>query len=361
MSGAAPELFGPQPPSVRLGNPGRDDAKAQALGPQTAEWPKVRLAHVDGAQGDGALQGTNGFQCTEAEAPALLVSYYYLEPFLKNQERYMYRDWVMDSGAFSAFNSGGSVDLSRYTDKCLELLSKDPTLSEVYSLDVIPKHGEKDSQKERLACAAKAAEQSLKNAEEMWRQGVPAIPTFHQGEPEEFLLQMAREFPKLALGGVALERGDFKLAWLEQCFARIWPKKVHGFGMSGEEIVYALPFHSVDATNWELAPCAFGNWVKFGTMSVRGSEQDLRSQVRHYLEVEEKARVRWAKEMSLLESLKDPRPTPAVRLSANIPNLGASYEKRLEKAISTPKKAPEPSKPKPAGELDPKWQKNWWE
>lgn len=207
-----------------------------------AGGPTVRLAHMYGAQGDGALQGTNGFQVAESQAPALLVSYFYLDPFLKNQHRYRYRDWVMDSGAFSAHNSGQKIDLNRYVDKCLELLASDRTLTEVFALDVIGN-----------------AEASLKNCEEMWRQGVPAIPCFHQGEPEEFLFQMAKEYPKIALGGVALERGDFKLAWLEQCFARVWPKKIHGFGMSSEAIVYGLPFHSVDATNWEIAPCLAGD------------------------------------------------------------------------------------------------------
>ena len=277
--------------------------------------PTVRLAHVDGAQGDGALQGTNGFQVDKQDAPALLVSYYYLEPFLKNQRRYRYRDWVMDSGAFSAENSGKKINLQKYIDCCLKLMAEDPTLTEVFALDVI---GD--------------AEASLRNCEEMWRQGVPAIPTFHQQEPEEFLVQMAKDYPKIALGGVALERGDFKLAWLEQCFARVWPKKIHGFGMSSEAIIFGLPFHSVDATNWEIAPCAFGNWQKFGKMSVRGSNQDLCSQVKYYLELEAKARVKWKKEMALLDSLPEVKPaltaSPVVRLAMR------STGRELEVAMS---------------------------
>lgn len=324
--------------------------------------PTVRLAHVDGAQGDGALQGGegNGPQIEWSDAPGLLVSYAYLDPFIKNQHRYRYRDWVMDSGAFTAHNSGKPVDLSAYIDKCLELLSKDPTLTEVFALDVIPKTP-KD--------AAKAAEQGLANCEEMWRQGVPAIPCFHQGDPEEVLFAMAKQYPKIALGGVALIRGDQKRMWLSQCFARVWPKKIHGFGMAGEEIVYALPFHSVDATNWELAPCAFGNWQKFGAMSVRGSNQDLRSQVRHYLDLEAKARVRWAKQMAELDAL-EPSPAklgrPTVRLVANgaggredtkaqalgpsvrlAADAGAADGQRIEAAIGKPSKS-QVAKPKVA-------------
>ena len=87
-------------------------------------------------------------------APALLVSYYYLEPFLKNQSGYVYRDWVLDSGAYSAFNSGATIDLEKYIEKCLELMESDPTLTEIFALDVIGDH-----------------KASLKNTERMWDAG----------------------------------------------------------------------------------------------------------------------------------------------------------------------------------------------
>ena len=78
----------------------------------------VRLAHVDGAQGDCVLKGEKGVtQIPEGMAPPLLISYYYLEPFVENRAAYRYRDWVMDSGAFSAHNSGVEIDLNRYVDR----------------------------------------------------------------------------------------------------------------------------------------------------------------------------------------------------------------------------------------------------
>ena len=316
--------------------------------------PTVRLAHQLGSQCDNSTKegGWNGCGApVNSTAPGLLVSYYYLEPFLKNQGAYRYRDWVMDSGAFSAHNSGVSIDLNKYVDKCLELLASDPTLTEVFSLDVIP------SASTPLE-AAKAAEQSLRNCEEMWRQGVPAVPTYHRGEPEEFLLAMAKDYPKVALGGVALQRGDSKRAFCEACFARVWPKRIHGLGMASEELIYGLPFHSTDATNWELSVCAFGNWQKFGAMSVRGSNQDLRSQVRHYLDVEAKARVRWAKEMAQLAALPDAWPlrhsgaAPVVRLSYT--ETGADPSGRIATALGQPDAKPKPAKaaPAPAGKMD---------
>jgi hypothetical protein len=230
-------------------------------------------------------------------APALLVSYVYLPPFLKNRAKYHYRDWVLDSGAFSAYASGTPIDLQKYIEQCQELLATDPKLVEVFSLDVI---GDWRA--------------SLKNTEKMWAQGVPAIPAYHaKGEPWDVLLALARDYPKIALGGAVGLIASFKNKWAQQCFRRVWPKKIHGFGFGSEKSLMLLPWHSVDATNWEAGPCRFGRWNAFGKMSVRGSQQNLRSEVLFYLDLEARARGRWRKEMAQLEALD----APTVRLATN--------------------------------------------
>ncbi len=254
--------------------------------------PVERLAHKE-AQGTGTLTGKMGKhevpKIPESKAPALLVSYVYLEPFLKNQARYCYRDWVMDSGAFSAHNSGTEIRLQDYIDKAKFLLESDPTLTEIFALDVI---GDWRA--------------SLRNTEEMWRQGIEAIPCWHAGEPEDVLKGIAKDYPKIALGGVAKTRAAAKKKIAEQVFARVWPTKIHGFGFGSEDMVLAFPWHSVDATNWEMGPCAFGRWNAFGKMSVRGSKQNLRAEVEYYLEIERKARIKWRRQMETLEAIGKP-------------------------------------------------------
>ncbi len=272
----------------------------KAFGPP----PTLRLAHVPGAQGDNNLLGQRGVErLPEKSRPALLISYFYLKPFLRDQKKYAYRDWVLDSGAFSAFNSGVPIHLQDYIDCCKELLAADPTLTEVFALDVI---GDWKA--------------SLKNTETMWKQGVPAIPCFHAGEPWSALLTMAKEFPKIALGGIALAKTGKKMAWAGQCFARIWPKKIHGFGFGSENAIMSFPFHSVDATNWETGPCQFGRWNAFGgALSVRGSSQNLRAEVEWYLDLERRARERWKKEMLKIEG----EGKPDIRLAV----IGSGREK----------------------------------
>jgi hypothetical protein len=59
----------------------------------------------------------------------------------------------------------------------------------------------------------------------------------------------------------------------------------------------ALPWHSTDASNWEIAPCVYGTWRSYGHAQLRwrGSAQNLRSEVEFYLRIEREARERWRK------------------------------------------------------------------
>lgn len=235
----------------------------------------IRLAVAGGAN---ALGTGLSKQSKMEKKPALLVSYVYLGPFQKNRHKFDFRDWAMDSGAFSAHNSGKVIDLSAYIDKCHELKATDPQLVEIFSLDVI---GDWKA--------------SITNARKMRDAGIDCIPTFHPGEPWSALTDMAKEFPKISIGGVVRWPRKKKKHFIGQCFARVWPTKVHGLGMVDEDLLLSFPFHSVDASNWEQLPTAFGQWKTFGKMSVRGNH-NLRAEVEHYLELERRFQFRWRNE-----------------------------------------------------------------
>ena len=311
----------PTDPTVRLAHQSGSQCDNNIVGHKDA--PVVRLAHCPGAQGDNQLVraespaarlsqpsnaspsdnnimrskaeptlGVRGHELVPASsAPALLVSFVYLKGFLRDQDRYIYRDWVLDSGAFSAHASGTNIDLQEYIDTCLRLKATDPTLVEVFALDVI---GDWKA--------------SLKNCEAMWAAGVEAIPCYHVGEPESVLLGIAKDYPKIALGGcVGYTK---KIEWATQCFSRVWPKKIHGFGFGSSKALMALPWHSVDATNWEGMPCRFGRWSSYNGahLQIRGSDHNLRSEIEYYLKMERQARSRWANEMAILAALPDTAP-----------------------------------------------------
>ncbi len=222
-----------------------------------------------------------------------------LKLFDDNRHFYHFRDWVMDSGAFSAYNSGAVIDLQAFIDCCHERKEKDKQLTEIFALDVI---GDWKA--------------SLANTEVMWSQGVEAIPCYHYGEPWEVLTHLAKTYPKIALGGVAAAKAGVKEPWTEQCFARAWPCKIHGFAYGTEKAVQKFPFHSVDATNWELRPRKFGLYDSFGNGSkipVRGGTRNLRPEILRYLDIEQRMRKRWAAEMKKLGCEGE---APTIRLAS---------------------------------------------
>lgn len=222
--------------------------------------------------------------------PAVLCSYVYYDVFKSTVlDTVNIRHWVLDSGAYSAFNSGRTIGIQEYIDFCKQVADGPRPPQEVFALDVI---GDWKA--------------SMVNTEEMWRQGVPAIPCYHVGEPKDVLLGMARDYPKIAIGGTAGRMfGDKRLHFLEQCFAHIWPKKVHGFGVTNIKLLRSLPFHSVDSTSWEIGALRFGNWAAYADMPVKGprSNHYLRPEVDVYMDIEAQLKARWSKQMAELESL----------------------------------------------------------
>ena len=228
--------------------------------------------------------------------PGLLVAYPFVERFFKDEYNYEYRDWVMDSGAFSAWSSGTEIDLDDYIDECKRLLDGDNPPSEIFALDVIGEW-----------------RPSVSNCEKMWKEGIEAIPTFHYGSPWDVLHRLVDNYPKVAIGGIAKMHGEKRYRFIDQVFARAWPKKLHGFGIGEEKGTLRLPWHSVDSSVWELMPCGFGKWRTYGDLTLRGTSQDLRAELGWYLNLERRARWKWRKEM---ESLGEPPGLkPDIRLS----------------------------------------------
>lgn len=234
----------------------------------------------------GSLKNIETGFCKPPPA-AVLCSYVYFETFEPLLMRGPHvREWVLDSGAFSAFMSKTSIHLDDYIDFCLAVKDSARPPTEVYALDVI---GDWKA--------------SLKNTEAMWRAGVEAIPCYHVGEPEDVLKGLARDYPKIAIGGAAGRLfGDQRGKFLAQCFARIWPKKVHGFGVTDTKILRAIPFHSVDATSWQLGALRFGTWAAYN-LPVPGTRKNhyLRPEVQVFLDLEAQLKARWSKEMKELE------------------------------------------------------------
>lgn len=224
----------------------------------------------------------------DADRPkvAILVSYVYLATFLDVYEQVHMRDWALDSGAYSAHSLGIEIKVDDYIAKAKEVVAEGKAPVETFALDVI---GDWKA--------------SLKNTDRMWKAGVEAVPCFHYGEPWHVLKSMARDFPKIALGGCAtLKPRRKKWDFVDQCFARVWPKKIHGFGFGTLDSIMRYPFHSVDASNWEIGPARFATWYarngkQFKMRGLTTSTTDLSWQVDNIVTWERQAQDRWRGEL----------------------------------------------------------------
>lgn len=223
-------------------------------------------------------------------APSVLCSYVYYPRHraLLMREVGIIRDWILDSGAYSAKHSGREIGLGEYIDFCHKVMESKSPPSAIFALDVI---GDWRA--------------SMSNTEAMWKAGVQAIPCYHAGEPTDVLVGMARDYPRIAIGGVAgIVYGKDREKYLRSIFGKVWPKRVHGFGISTIELCSAFPFDSVDASSWEIGALRYGQWRSKGRLKTPWlrTGHNLRSEVEHYLDMESQLRARWG---ALLKNLED--------------------------------------------------------
>ena len=156
-----------------------------------------------------------------------------LKAFDKFLEENNEMDLFMDSGGFSAFTMGAVIDLDLY---CQVIKKYKKHLTTYAQLDAI---GDPDKTRENL--------------EYMESKGLSPLPVFHYGSDFAILRELAQKYDYIALGGLVpySKRKTLLKRHLDSCFAIVRDQcRVHGFGMTGMEILQRYPWYSVDSTSW---------------------------------------------------------------------------------------------------------------
>ncbi len=147
----------------------------------------------------------------------------------------IYKGIFLDSGAFSAWKKGETIDREAYADYALSS-DFDAVAGDLRIGDADP-------------------DQTLADTEYLKNLGLNALPAYHQGEPWEFLEHLVSNYDYIGLGcteeySVTNSVRD----WLYQCFWRICddeghPRvRVHGYRFTSR--MSEFPFWSVDSTSW---------------------------------------------------------------------------------------------------------------
>lgn len=162
---------------------------------------------------------------------------------------------IIDSGAFSVWNSGKSIDRN-------ELLNYYKTLKAYRSdlifinLDVIPgKRGQKPSKAEAdAACAA-----GLDNYYFFKKNGVDTLPVFHEDDNWDYLEIFKKETDYIAISPANDSSRQKRIKWLDGVYSNLkgnW--KTHGLAATAVPLLERYPFYSVDSINWKTS-LLYGN------------------------------------------------------------------------------------------------------
>lgn len=169
-----------------------------------------------------------------------LYSYFYLdkdngkniEPFLEKAIKTQ-KNIFIDSGGFSAWSKGVSIDIGEYADFLFKYHNQITTYANLDSIGDM--------------------KQTMINQKYLESRGLSPLPVFHFGEDYGLLRDLVSNYKYIALGGmVPIARNRVQLfKFLDSCFSIIQDRiKVHGFGMTGVQTLKRYPFYSVDSTTW---------------------------------------------------------------------------------------------------------------
>lgn len=207
-----------------------------------------------------------------------LLSYAFIEDWAKDEFKF----WIdetpagasvfLDSGAFSAWSKGTPIDLGKY---CEYLQAHKHALNCYAALDVIG-----------------SLEGSMTNLREMRRRGLDPLPVYHTAyEPLSVLEELLDGCGYVCIGGMvgtslSRERMQRLLDGCWQVIGKHWPVKVHGLGVTAQDLLERYPFYSSDSSS-AIRGAGMGNVQRFRDRD-SGPERSWlmacgwREDVRHY-------------------------------------------------------------------------------
>lgn len=178
----------------------------------------------------------------------------------------------VDSGAFTAWTKGISLDVDEYINW---LNTNEKHIHLAGQIDCIPgKPGSSVSYQDRYEAAEKTWQNYLYMRSKLNNPDL-IVYTFHLGEDYSFL-ERALEQPYIkyiALGGTVGSSLKDKKDFFIKCFSCIRKSshpevKVHAFGMTSFSLIEQFPFYSVDSTSWIMTGCTGGIFSDWGIVQL---------------------------------------------------------------------------------------------
>lgn len=152
-----------------------------------------------------------------------------------------FNDFLLDSGAFTFLGAkkGKEIDFDEYADRYADFI-KTNKVAKYFELDLDGIVG------------LDGTERLRKRIEHIT--GTQSIPVWHRNRGKQYFIDMCKEFPYVALGGLALR--EIPMSKFEPMFpwfietAHKYDAKIHGLGFTNVNKLPVYHFDSVDSTTW---------------------------------------------------------------------------------------------------------------
>lgn len=153
---------------------------------------------------------------------------------------------MIDSGAYTVWQSGKAICLSDYLRFCDELRIVLPTRKlQFVSLDVIPQNDSYDE-------VQSVVEESISNYEKMLAEGFDTMPVFHQGENFQVFEHYRKTAQVIGVSGDNKASSKQRAVFFDEVYYSFRDTvKTHGFGHGSKSFMFNYPFYSVDSTNYK--------------------------------------------------------------------------------------------------------------
>jgi hypothetical protein len=179
--------------------------------------------------------------------PWVLESYHYIRKGRAVRDiRDDGQNIFLDSGAFSMFTQGIQIDAQTYAN----FIRANNDIFHIYAnLDAIGEDKEQETYDRQ------------KQLERMLGNEHPILPVHHVRDADDWLRRYIDEgYDYIALGGMVPESTDLLREWLDHVWHHYLTNpdgtakiKVHGFGLTVEQLMFRYPWYSVDSTSWVMA------------------------------------------------------------------------------------------------------------
>lgn len=173
-------------------------------------------------------------------------------------EKVKARAVLLDSGAFSVWTKGRTIDREEYLKFAKYFKTVCKCEVNVVNLDVIPgEFGRKPTKSE----IEESAQKSWDNMLFFEANGLKVINVFHQHEDFKWLERLAEHSDYIGISPANDVTKAQRIVWLDKVYSRIRDtRKTHGFGATAKDIIYRYPWFSVDSTSWK-SPLRFGSSI----------------------------------------------------------------------------------------------------